>query len=272
MNNPIDELLKKIAENPLITLSGFILGVIGVVLAVIFYIKSVRYKSLRFELVSKTIIENLKANLDGLEVRFNNVPQERITITRMALWNAGNETITSSDLTEVSPLQISVADGAQVLDAKVLHETDKTNLCKVKEIIQPTQDNNVTAIRLSFDYIDQNEGCIIQIVHTGEFLHNIIVEGKLKGARPIRRLENPTLRLPWWAFPGPMKFLATSPAFSWVLVTTAIIVAIAGMIIPLLYPSSWYFIFLLPLGIWLTREIYTGFSVEQLPKSLNHLE
>src|SRR2546423_15011896 len=100
----MSELLQKFVQNPMFQLLSLGLGLIGIILAVLFYIKSRRYKALMYEISSTTLIENLSAKLTGLEVNFKGIPQERITVSRLVFWNDGSDTIRLTDLTNMAPI------------------------------------------------------------------------------------------------------------------------------------------------------------------------
>lgn len=105
------------------------------------------------------------------------------TITKIALWNAGNQTINESDVVPSKPIELTLPKGASLINAQVLLERHKENNFRLKTI---------SNIIVNFDYIDEKEGIIIEVIHTGS--SNLKVEGKIKGIKKLRYIPYILLR------------------------------------------------------------------------------
>lgn len=86
-----------LVTNPLLGLASFILAIIGLVLAVIFYLKSKKIKSPYYAIRSINLIEDLISKIESLEMLFRGKPIKNLTVTKLAFWNAGNDTINYQD-------------------------------------------------------------------------------------------------------------------------------------------------------------------------------
>jgi len=134
--------LASLASNPLVTLGSFALAIISILLAIIFFFRSHKIKIPCFEQKSNTIIEGLHKSLDGLEVHYKGTVQERITVTKIAFWNDGKETIDKSDMVEKDPLRIEVPSSIEILDIQVIDVSSDSNSVTIGEAI--ATDNEVT--------------------------------------------------------------------------------------------------------------------------------
>ncbi len=174
--------LQALATDPLITLGGFAFGVLGVVLAVVFYAKSKKEKSPCYEVKSTTLIEGLHIRLEGLQLQYKGIPQERICVTKLSLWNAGHQTIDKLDVVPNIPFGISCPPGVKILDAKITSVSTPATACAA---LAWMNDNERSFIPLQFDYLDHDDFMIVQIVHDGDEECLFQLKGKIKGVKQI---------------------------------------------------------------------------------------
>src|SRR5438477_9197148 len=149
----------RIIQSPTLVLGSFALAVLGVVLAVIFYYRGKREKSPRFLVTSRTLVEGLTGEIEGLKVLFQNQPQERIIVDRIHFGNAGRETIRREDLTAADPLRIACDEKITVLDARVLHTSASSIVFDLEKI---QHDSERAIIPFVFDYLDHRDGAVLQ--------------------------------------------------------------------------------------------------------------
>jgi hypothetical protein len=171
-----------LGTNPLLGVASFIIAIIGIVLAVIFYLKSKKIKSPYYAIRSINLIKDLISKIESLEMLFRGKPIKNLTVTKIAFWNAGNDTINYQDIPHTEPLTINVKEGIEILDAKVLYAKNPANQFSIS-----TSDDN-SLIKLQFEYIDNDEGAVIQIIHTGVSEEDIDIHGTIKGVgKPIKK-------------------------------------------------------------------------------------
>lgn len=205
--------LESLASNPLVTLGSFALAIFAIVLAIIFYFRSQKNKTPCFEEKSNTIIEGLHKSLDGLQVQYKGTVQERITVTKVAFWNDGKETIDRADLVEMDPLRIEVPISIDILDIQVIAASSDSNSVVIGEAI--STENEIT-YPLSFEYLDQDEYFVVQIIHNGASQERFEIKGKIKGVKSLEKVTGARLQssiigvLP---FAGPINTLMVSPLF-----------------------------------------------------------
>lgn len=170
--------ISEFASDPLATLIGLILGFSGITLAIIFYFKSRRSKELKYFVTSRTLFDEPEKRLEGLQITYNSIPQKRITVARIAIWNSGTETIVSDDIPTKYPLFIQLDEECEVLGIAVTRITDDATLFQFSI---PFNHRAWTKIPLSFEYLNKGHGATIQIVHNGPETIPIKVKGKIKG-------------------------------------------------------------------------------------------
>ena len=265
----MSELLQKFVQNPMFQLLSLGLGLIGIILAVLFYIKSRRYKAPMYEISSTTLIENLSAKLTGLEVNFKGIPQERITVSRLVFWNDGSDTIRLTDLTNMAPITIQLASGAKLLDASVVHVSEEANQFSIITKQESTQEDAPSHIIISFDYLDKYEGGVIQIVHTGKSTHAISVTGKVKGAGEVRHLAAPAYSL---HLGKPFNYLNNSKIAGWIAVTTYVLFGLITLGLYIRDYVRWYLLPVSAISIFFAFYGYFTIIRRQVPvKFKKHL-
>lgn len=174
--------LESFANNPLVIVGSLALAVLGVVLAIVFYIRSQKNKTPYFQSSNYTLIEGLHKTLDDIEVHYKGVYQERITITKVAFWNEGRETIDGKDLIQKDPLRVVCPNDIEILDIKVVSDNADLNSIVIGD---EASDENSRYYPISFEYLDHEEYFVVQLIHNGDALGKFIVEGKIKGVKSI---------------------------------------------------------------------------------------
>lgn len=176
-----------VANSPVITIGGFALGIIGVVLAIFFYARSKKERVPCFESSSSTLIEGLHKTLDGLQLHYKGTPQERITVTKLAFWNAGKETIDKRDLVEADPVGLVYPSTLNILDIQVTKVSTKSNSVNLGSAVNQ---GDVCFFPINFEYLDNKDYFVLQIVHNGKESECIGIKGKIKGVRDIEKITD----------------------------------------------------------------------------------
>jgi hypothetical protein len=174
--------IEKWGASPIITFLSFLFGIIGIGLAIYLYFKVKKVKKPCVVAKTINIIKHNLRNIDSFEIFYKGSKIETLSITKLAFWNAGRETINKSDITVPDPLRIEAGE-----DFKILH----ADIVKVKNFanqftINLSQDGSRAFI--DFDFIDKYDGAVFQIYHTGESQKDIFIEGTIKGAEKVKYL------------------------------------------------------------------------------------
>lgn len=146
----------------------------------------------------------------------------KIYRTIFVFWNEGEKTISHNDIVIDDSLRLKFHEDTQVLTATIL----KSSRDVIR--IQATPGMNQNEVILNFDFLDSNDGAVIEILHTSENLDIEFlgtVRGLPKGMRNfgkiIRGKNNPSKRVK-----SPSKLAIT-------VIATGILVASVGFFVPL---------------------------------------
>jgi hypothetical protein len=191
------ELLQRILQSPWWGVLSLVLAAVGLLLALIFYRKGKKERKPRYSVASRTLISGSASGLDQLEIFVKGVLQERVTVSKVAFWNAGGETIRSADIVTKAPIEIALKAGANLLSSSVIYVTEpsiEVTTDAVKVLPAKEDDPGETRLPISFNYLERGQGFVVQIAHNGEALHPVRVTGKIMGALDIERIPSPVNR------------------------------------------------------------------------------
>ncbi len=169
------QLLQQISTNPFWGLGGFLVGIIAIIIAVIFFLRSQKARKPTFFIKSYNLLSDFSSKLDKLQILYGNTGIKNLTVSRIAFWNDGAETIEASNIVEADPLRIEGGGDCDILDAYIIQENNKANKFKVELA-------NSKLVKILFDYLDKGEGGVIQLIHTGKGSSEIELKGLVKGA------------------------------------------------------------------------------------------
>jgi len=164
--------------NTVLSIAGLIIGITGIFLAIFFYFRSRRSKKPFYSLRSFNLISERLQKYQDIKILFRNEPVNNLTMTKVALWNGGNDTINYQDLAQSDLLRISPKEGILIYDVELIFQSNPT--CQFKTNII----NNELIIY--FDYFDQNQGCVVQVTHSGKRSSDLQVYGTVKGTGRIK--------------------------------------------------------------------------------------
>jgi hypothetical protein len=166
---------------------GVVLGLLGIPGLWLGW-KSWRMKKPVYVISSNNLFSDLGEKVPDVSVRFTGYgdPIKALTVTKIALWNKGNETITKQDMVKEDPLCIKAAEGVVILSASILQTTTPFN----KFDLTVNKDRN--RVTVGFEYMDESHGVVIQIFHTGKGSEDLHVQGTFKGINGlVRRVLHP---------------------------------------------------------------------------------
>lgn len=170
---------------------GYALAVIGIILSFYFYFKSQKKKRPYCLTFTHTINGSIAINSPDLKITYRGKLIDTLSITKMVFWNAGNQTIDNIDIPKSSPFISRVIDNGIILNCRLEYVKNHSNSLN----INVNKDEN--SIDISFDYLDRNDGFILEIIHTGVSDSSLRIDGVFKGSEPlVRRSAAPLLSLP----------------------------------------------------------------------------
>lgn len=173
------DVLAEIVKNPMFGMVSLLLAVVSVGIAV----RSRRVKRASWAIRSNNLFAGFTATLPALDIRYANQKVENLTVSRVLVWNSGTETIDGRDVAEAHPLRVAGVGSARVLDVTLLKANSEP--CQFGARLEP----NDGAVYLHFDFLDRDQGAVIQITHTGTSSKDVLLLGTIKGAGIPRKRE-----------------------------------------------------------------------------------
>lgn len=174
----MDKILEFFQNNPWLNAISILLALVGLVLTVYYALKGKKEKVPRYSSSTYNLFSETHSTINDLDIKYKGQTLNELNITKFGFWNAGKETIDGSDIAPSSPLFIVPNDG-QILKVDLIHQLNSSNNFKVSL--------NENLIQINFDYIDQNEGVVIQIFHEQECKFSLT--GDLKGVKEIKSIN-----------------------------------------------------------------------------------
>lgn len=171
-----EELIMKFLQNSWVVFITTTFTIIGIPLSIYLYFKSKKEKSLKFEIKSNNIFKNFESIIENVKVTCENKNISTLTITKILMWCNGKETIYDTDIAQKMPLLIKTREGIDILEAKVISSNNLANNIHLEKL-----ENNL--YKINFEFLDNKDGFIIQVVHTGSSQKDIILSGKIKGMK-----------------------------------------------------------------------------------------
>jgi len=185
---------KGVLENtPLFNLISFVITILSIILSIYLYFKSKRQRLPTYVVRSVNLIEDSVSKLNEIEILYAKSKVRNLSVARIAFWNAGSETINGSDVTKASPLKVVGREGVDFLGLEIVYEKNKANNFNLSPVNDPEEPGKhlQNEMEITFDYIDKNEGIILQVFHTGKTNENIEIQGVIKGSKTIYKVGTP---------------------------------------------------------------------------------
>lgn len=104
------EILTFFNNNLWLNITSFVIGIVGILMSLLFYIKSKKDKRPVFSKQTYRLIQKNTTTLKKLKVLCNDKQVEKLTLTKFAFWNADKETIRRIDIAANNPIVIMLHD------------------------------------------------------------------------------------------------------------------------------------------------------------------
>lgn len=158
----IDAFLSFYKQSPvgaILAVSGLLVGLLGLAFAVYTWIFGRKKKEISYAVESFELIKKKKSTVPKLKLLFDNQEIESLTVTKIRLWNSGNDAIRRTDIVEDKPLVISAKGTIEILEIQVEKMSDESNHFSVE------MKDRIPII--DFKYMNKKEGAVLQVYHTG---------------------------------------------------------------------------------------------------------
>lgn len=174
--------MKDLMVNPYIWMVLSLLSVFSVGFGVYTWYRGRKRLQISFYQNSYGLISDISHVSPVLRLIYKNKDIANLAITKIAIWNSGNDVINWDKVVKEKPLRIMARNSdSKILDVSIVSCLEETN----KFTLTNTEDNEVD---IKFDYIDKREGIVVQIIHTGAPF-SFYVDCKIKGGEKVKNLN-----------------------------------------------------------------------------------
>lgn len=155
--------------------------IISIFLTVFFYFKSRRKRVPFYSCRSTRLIQRDVNQINCLEVFYDKRKLTALTITKLAFWNNGRDTISKTDIAEKDRVRVQIKEAYEILSCEVIAQTKEAN----NVVVSMADDRK--SVSISFDYLDYKEGVVLKIRHTGSESEDLEIKGSIKAVKSIQR-------------------------------------------------------------------------------------
>ena len=156
--------------------ASFALGILGIIVGYILYRRGRREKKPLWSIKNNNLISGFSKQLPSLDVKYAGQNVENLSVGKVVFWNGGSETIRREDIANADPIRIIALNNTTLLDTKLLEHNSNPSLFLI------SKNSDSTAAFIEFDFVDRNQGLVVQVVHTGTSGNDLILTGTIKGA------------------------------------------------------------------------------------------
>jgi hypothetical protein len=141
-------------QKNIIAIIGVCIGIIGIVYGL--YRDRKKEKTPAYLIEASTIIR--KPSLDKLEILYKQKKVDSLVSSKIILLNEGKIPIEKKDVPEDYPITIIPRTNVEIYDSSIIYASKPSNQISIE------QSNN--KIKVFFDYLNKNDGVVIQILHS----------------------------------------------------------------------------------------------------------
>lgn len=174
----------------ILALVGVILGILGIVFSYYFYRRSIRAKEPVYSIKSNNLISDSRFTLEKLNITYGSGKQkiQNLTVSKVLFYNRGAETINRADIETKNRVSISPRN-SEILDVSLLQANNDSNNSGL------LWHESGEFLYIDFDYLDKNQGAVIQVIHTGLSSDDLQVIGDIKGTRELTKIPSSRFQL-----------------------------------------------------------------------------
>ena len=178
--------VSRFLTSPIASGIALLLGVAALVTGYIYYLRAKREKRPLWVIVTTNVVGKVGDELgESLSVHYKRRAISTVSISRIAFWNAGSQTINKDDIPPGDRLRIATTDPShRVLEVRVIGH----NSAGSQFDSEPVSEHGAREVPIRFDFMDRTNGCVFQVIHTGLSSADLALRGTLKGAQPLHHV------------------------------------------------------------------------------------
>ncbi len=179
----IKHLVEQIGASPWLNVASFVVGILGFILAFVFYFRAKREKIPQYQIRTFRLIQDNVSKIPALKILYDNQPVENLTLTRISIWNRGVDPIEYSDFAPSDRLRIEVEKSFKLLGAELWFAGKPTNNFSLSNNLEKK------TVDIQFEYFGRNEGLVVSVFHTGKKDSDLKILGTLKGVESFSHFK-----------------------------------------------------------------------------------
>ncbi len=184
----MEEILNNITQflngNIWFNIATLLIAIFGFIFTVVFYRKGKKTKKPTYTIVTNNLVRDSIKDIDSVQITYKGENIPNLSVSKVTFWNAGKDTIQKFDMSKNFPLKVTIKEGYRILDAKIIYQ--KNVASSIKAHLNPKKNEVI----ISFDYLDFEDGFVLQIFHTADSSDEICVSGKIKTVRKLEKRYN----------------------------------------------------------------------------------
>ncbi|MDR2207263.1 MAG: hypothetical protein LBE36_14025 [Flavobacteriaceae bacterium] len=161
-----------------------LIGLLGFLMSIYLYFKGKRSRIPTYNIRTINLVQENINKIETVEILYSKKKIKNLSVSKIAFWNNGRETITSDDVASKNTVRLVIEENYIFLDANIIYRKNQANDFDIK-----ISDDN-KSIDISFEYFDFGEGIVIQVFHTGNHSANIYMKGSIRTVNKIHRKGN----------------------------------------------------------------------------------
>lgn len=140
-----------------------LLGIGGLIFGYVSYVRSRRRTKMAYVHLGEHLLGSTADSLPPLiDVLYDGIAIPRLTKTLVIIWNNGENTIDGADIVPKDPLRLQVGADGEILSVSLL----KTSRAVTDIRIAYAESTEANEALLEFDFLDANDGVVVEILHT----------------------------------------------------------------------------------------------------------
>ncbi len=169
---------RKLFSNPLRVISFFV-SVVSVILAIYFYNAAQENRELCLYVnpTKTSIVKSGQTSSLSISFKGEKITSD-ITAIQVVIWNRGEKSIRGNNI--LSPIVLDTND-VPILEAKVIKESRES----IVGIKLDKSDRGEGKIGISWDIMEEDDGCIVQLICSGGIETNVGLEGTVEGQKRL---------------------------------------------------------------------------------------
>lgn len=170
-------------SHPLVGILGSIASLVGVILAVYFYRDSIRAPKLTYYThpARTTVVKAGQASSLAVSFKGKAISGD-VTALQIAIWNAGKAPIRNVDI--LTPVEIVMEGSTPILESTVRKVSRD-----ITQISIDDRDASAGRLRLNWRILEENDGCVVQVIYAGASDAHLSVMGTVVGQRSVDQLR-----------------------------------------------------------------------------------